>query len=71
MTVRRDRRIAARCFALGLAFCPDSSGVVLTGGQLNPRAMAALCTSIRLEAAWPEGQQCTPFKAQPPGIARL
>lgn len=48
------------------AWAPDSgAGAALHGGRFNPRGMAALYTSLRLETAWLEAQQGSAFKAQP------
>ena len=48
------------------AWAPDSgAGAALHGGRFNPRGMAALYASLRLETAWLEAQQGSAFKAQP------
>lgn len=43
----------------------SGEGAALHGGRFNPKGMAALYTSRRLETAWLEAQQGFPFKAQP------
>ena len=51
------------------AYLPTSGeGAALHGGRFNPKGMAALYTSRRLETAWLEAQQAFPFKAQPTTI---
>ena len=48
------------------AFAPASGqGAALHGGRFNPKGLAALYTSRRMETAWLEAQQAFPFKAQP------
>lgn len=48
------------------AYLPSSGeGAALHGGRFNPKGVAALYTSRRLETAWLEAQQGFPFKAQP------
>ncbi len=43
----------------------SGEGAALHGGRFNPKGVAALYTSRRLETAWLEAQQAFPFKAQP------
>jgi RES domain-containing protein len=48
------------------SFEPASGeGARLHGGRFNPKGMAALYTSLRVETAWLEAQQGFAFKAQP------
>ena len=48
------------------SFAPASGeGAALHGGRFNPKGVATLYTSLRLETAWLEAQQAFPFKAQP------
>ena len=48
------------------AFAPTSGeGAARFGGRFNPKGVAALYTSLRLETAWLEAQQGFAFKAQP------
>ncbi len=43
----------------------SGEGATLHGGRFNPKGIAALYTSRRMETAWLEAQQGFPFKAQP------
>lgn len=43
----------------------SGQGAAVHGGRFNPRGVAALYTSLRMETAWLEAQQSFPFKAQP------
>ena len=48
------------------SYAPTSGeGAALYGGRFNPKGMAALYTSQRLQTAWLEAQQSFPYKAQP------
>ena len=48
------------------SYAPGSGqGAALHGGRFNPKGVAALYTSRRLQTAWLEAQQSFPFKAQP------